>query len=59
MDTRFQSSLPISFHCFMFIPQIYKSTRCNDMRQTGLCPRGPFCAFAHVESKYLMPSRPH
>ncbi|XP_073070503.1 putative E3 ubiquitin-protein ligase UNKL isoform X1 [Manis javanica] len=32
-----------------FHPEIYKSTRCNDMRQTGLCPRGPFCAFAHVE----------
>ncbi|XP_023567499.1 putative E3 ubiquitin-protein ligase UNKL isoform X5 [Octodon degus] len=29
--------------------QIYKSTKCNDMRQTGYCPRGPFCAFAHVE----------
>uniref|UniRef100_A0A8C5UTV8 Unk like zinc finger n=2 Tax=Microcebus murinus TaxID=30608 RepID=A0A8C5UTV8_MICMU len=28
---------------------IYKSTKCNDMRQTGYCPRGPFCAFAHVE----------
>lgn len=22
------------------------------MRQTGYCPRGPFCAFAHVESKF-------
>jgi len=21
------------------------------MRQTGYCPRGPFCAFAHAESK--------
>lgn len=31
--------------------KIYKSTKCNDMRQTGYCPRGPFCAFAHVESK--------
>uniref|UniRef100_G1PHR2 Unk like zinc finger n=1 Tax=Myotis lucifugus TaxID=59463 RepID=G1PHR2_MYOLU len=31
-----------------FHPEIYKSTKCNDMRQTGYCPRGPFCAFAHV-----------
>lgn len=33
------------------ISEIYKSTKCNDMRQTGYCPRGPFCAFAHVESE--------
>ncbi|XP_075575257.1 putative E3 ubiquitin-protein ligase UNKL isoform X9 [Pelecanus crispus] len=33
-----------------FHPEIYKSTKCNDMRQTGYCPRGPFCAFAHVEN---------
>ncbi|XP_047390206.1 putative E3 ubiquitin-protein ligase UNKL isoform X5 [Sciurus carolinensis] len=32
-----------------FHPEIYKSTKCNDMRQTGYCPRGPFCAFAHIE----------
>ncbi|KAM4814742.1 putative E3 ubiquitin-protein ligase UNKL isoform X1 [Urocitellus parryii] len=32
-----------------FHPEIYKSTKCNDMRQTGYCPRGPFCAFAHVD----------
>ncbi|XP_069859938.1 putative E3 ubiquitin-protein ligase UNKL isoform X1 [Dipodomys merriami] len=32
-----------------FHPEIYKSTKCNDMRQTGFCPRGPFCAFAHAE----------
>ncbi|XP_056870206.1 putative E3 ubiquitin-protein ligase UNKL isoform X1 [Takifugu flavidus] len=31
-----------------FHPEIYKSTKCNDMRQNGYCPRGPFCAFAHV-----------
>uniref|UniRef100_A0A672Y2U4 Putative E3 ubiquitin-protein ligase UNKL n=1 Tax=Sphaeramia orbicularis TaxID=375764 RepID=A0A672Y2U4_9TELE len=39
-----------------FHPEIYKSTKCNDMRQTGYCPRGPFCAFAHVESNchYLL-----
>jgi hypothetical protein len=23
------------------------------MVQTSHCPRGPFCAFAHVESKYI------
>ncbi|XP_046756799.1 putative E3 ubiquitin-protein ligase UNKL isoform X17 [Gallus gallus] len=34
-----------------FHPEIYKSTKCNDMRQTGYCPRGPFCAFAHGEIK--------
>ncbi|EAW85660.1 unkempt-like (Drosophila), isoform CRA_b [Homo sapiens] len=33
---------------------IYKSTKCNDMRQTGYCPRGPFCAFAHVEKSLGM-----
>jgi len=22
------------------------------MQQTGQCPRGPFCAFAHIERKY-------
>lgn len=32
-----------------FHPEIYKSTKCNDMVQTNCCPRGPFCAFAHVE----------
>uniref|UniRef100_A0A8C5EYS6 C3H1-type domain-containing protein n=1 Tax=Gopherus evgoodei TaxID=1825980 RepID=A0A8C5EYS6_9SAUR len=35
-----------------FHPEIYKSTKCNDIRQTGYCPRGPFCAFAHIESEY-------
>uniref|UniRef100_A0A8C9F0H9 Unk like zinc finger n=1 Tax=Pavo cristatus TaxID=9049 RepID=A0A8C9F0H9_PAVCR len=39
-----------------FHPEIYKSTKCNDMRQTGYCPRGPFCAFAHGESKRLLES---
>lgn len=34
-----------------FLKQIYKSTKCNDMQQTGYCPRGPFCAFAHVDRK--------
>ncbi|KAM7334596.1 hypothetical protein ACRRTK_007916 [Alexandromys fortis] len=31
------------------ILKIYKSTKCNDMQQSGSCPRGPFCAFAHIE----------
>ncbi|KAJ8319017.1 hypothetical protein KUTeg_004108 [Tegillarca granosa] len=35
-----------------FHPEIYKSTKCNDMVQTGYCPRGPFCAFAHVEHRH-------
>uniref|UniRef100_H9H3J7 Unk like zinc finger n=1 Tax=Macaca mulatta TaxID=9544 RepID=H9H3J7_MACMU len=37
-----------------FHPEIYKSTKCNDMRQTGYCPRGPFCAFAHIEKSLGM-----
>ncbi|XP_066291242.1 putative E3 ubiquitin-protein ligase UNKL isoform X2 [Branchiostoma lanceolatum] len=36
-----------------FHPEIYKSTKCNDMQQTNYCPRGPFCAFAHVERDYM------
>uniref|UniRef100_H3B228 Unk zinc finger n=1 Tax=Latimeria chalumnae TaxID=7897 RepID=H3B228_LATCH len=36
-----------------FHPEIYKSTKCNDMQQSGSCPRGPFCAFAHVDQKSL------
>uniref|UniRef100_A0A673JVL0 RING finger protein unkempt homolog n=1 Tax=Sinocyclocheilus rhinocerous TaxID=307959 RepID=A0A673JVL0_9TELE len=35
-----------------FHPEIYKSTKCNDIMQSGNCPRGPFCAFAHLESNY-------
>ncbi|CAK9299775.1 unnamed protein product [Gordionus sp. m RMFG-2023] len=34
-----------------FHPEIFKTTKCNDMMQTGYCPRGPFCAFAHVEQE--------
>lgn len=34
-----------------FHPEIYKSTKCNDVQQAGYCPRGVFCAFAHVERK--------
>ncbi len=32
-----------------FHPEIYKSTKCNDIQNTSYCPRGAFCAFAHVE----------
>ncbi|PAA57125.1 hypothetical protein BOX15_Mlig030718g1 [Macrostomum lignano] len=34
-----------------FHPEIYKSTKCNDVMQQNYCPRGPFCAFAHEESE--------
>jgi len=34
-----------------FHPEIYKSTKCHDMSQSGYCPRGAFCAFAHVEQE--------
>ncbi|XP_067935180.1 RING finger protein unkempt-like [Watersipora subatra] len=37
-----------------FYPEIYKSTKCKDMVQTGYCPRGPFCAFAHVDQEINM-----
>lgn len=36
-----------------FHPEIYKSTKCNDVQQAGYCPRSVFCAFAHVERKTL------
>lgn len=42
---------------FACIFQIYKSTKCNDMVQTSFCPRGAFCAFAHVERKLAVYSR--
>ncbi|CAG9786373.1 unnamed protein product [Diatraea saccharalis] len=38
-----------------FHPEIYKSTKCNDVQQAGYCPRGLFCAFAHVERKHSDP----
>lgn len=41
-----------------FHPEIYKSSKCNDMISTGYCPRGPFCAFAHVEHE-LKTQRAH
>ncbi|KAG1657407.1 RING finger protein unkempt [Nymphon striatum] len=34
-----------------FHPEIYKSTKCNDMQQKEYCPRGSFCAFAHVDQE--------
>lgn len=37
-----------------FHPEIYKSTKCNDVQQSGYCPRGVFCAFAHVERMFLL-----
>uniref|UniRef100_A0A8C6LQX4 Unk like zinc finger n=1 Tax=Nothobranchius furzeri TaxID=105023 RepID=A0A8C6LQX4_NOTFU len=38
-----------------FHPEIYKSTKCNDKRQTGYCPRGPFCAFEEAVSRQHLP----
>lgn len=35
-----------------FHPEIYKSTKCNDVQTAGYCPRGVFCAFAHVDRKH-------
>ncbi|CAH0719613.1 unnamed protein product, partial [Brenthis ino] len=40
-----------------FHPEIYKSTKCNDVQQAGYCPRGLFCAFAHVEPEDLPGAR--
>lgn len=34
-----------------FHPEIYKSTKCNDIQNTSYCPRGAFCAFAHVDQE--------
>ncbi|KAL0279512.1 UNVERIFIED_CONTAM: hypothetical protein PYX00_001052 [Menopon gallinae] len=38
-----------------FHPEIYKSTKCNDVQQAGYCPRGAFCAFAHVDHEMSVP----
>lgn len=35
-----------------FHPEIYKSTKCNDVQQQGYCPRSVFCAFAHVQCEF-------
>ncbi|CAH2235159.1 jg16149 [Pararge aegeria aegeria] len=40
-----------------FHPEIYKSTKCNDVQQAGYCPRGLFCAFAHRHAGALQPLR--
>ncbi|XP_044008883.1 putative E3 ubiquitin-protein ligase UNKL isoform X2 [Aphidius gifuensis] len=37
-----------------FHPEIYKSTKCNDVQQAGYCPRGVFCAFAHVDREFTI-----
>lgn len=37
-----------------FHPEIYKSTKCNDIQNTSYCPRGAFCAFAHIERKLIL-----
>ncbi|XP_074099045.1 RING finger protein unk isoform X2 [Cotesia typhae] len=37
-----------------FHPEIYKSTKCNDVQQAGYCPRGVFCAFAHVDREFTL-----
>jgi hypothetical protein len=41
-----------------FHPEIYKSTKCNDIQNTSYCPRGAFCAFAHVERKFFLLCNP-
>ncbi|XP_018617116.2 RING finger protein unkempt homolog [Scleropages formosus] len=41
-----------------FHPEIYKSTKCNDMQQSGSCPRGPFCAFAHLDQRSISEEDP-
>lgn len=40
-----------------FHPEIYKSTKCNDVQQAGYCPRGVFCAFAHVDRECTLINR--
>uniref|UniRef100_A0A0K8SJZ4 C3H1-type domain-containing protein n=1 Tax=Lygus hesperus TaxID=30085 RepID=A0A0K8SJZ4_LYGHE len=34
-----------------FHPEIYKSTKCKDIKTVGYCPRGVFCAFAHDDQE--------
>ncbi|XP_037950971.1 RING finger protein unkempt isoform X1 [Teleopsis dalmanni] len=41
-----------------FHPEIYKSTKCNDVQQAGYCPRSVFCAFAHVEPYIITEEKP-
>ena len=40
-----------------FHPDIYKSTKCQDMMRDGYCPRGDFCAFAHTQPKAKLLSK--
>jgi len=42
-----------------FHPEIYKSTKCNDIQNTSYCPRGAFCAFAHLEQESLETGGPN
>ncbi|XP_014241173.1 RING finger protein unkempt [Cimex lectularius] len=37
-----------------FHPEIYKSTKCNDVQTAGYCPRGVFCAFAHIDQEMCL-----
>jgi len=34
-----------------FHPEIYKSTKCNDISVNGYCPRSIFCAFGHNDQE--------
>lgn len=42
-----------------FHPEIYKSTKCNDMLEHGYCPRAVFCAFAHHDSEHHVQRIPY
>ncbi|CAI5455675.1 unnamed protein product [Caenorhabditis angaria] len=42
-----------------FHPEIYKSTKCNDMLEHGYCPRAVFCAFAHHDSELHASRNPY
>ncbi|KAL6723014.1 hypothetical protein Aduo_018067 [Ancylostoma duodenale] len=42
-----------------FHPEIYKSTKCNDMLEHGYCPRAVFCAFAHHDSELHVQRTPY
>uniref|UniRef100_A0A1I7USH3 C3H1-type domain-containing protein n=1 Tax=Caenorhabditis tropicalis TaxID=1561998 RepID=A0A1I7USH3_9PELO len=42
-----------------FHPEIYKSTKCNDMLEHGYCPRAVFCAFAHHDSELHAQRNPY
>lgn len=42
-----------------FHPEIYKSTKCNDMLEHGYCPRAVFCAFAHHDTELHLQRTPY